>query len=142
NRLITMLEQLKSIEEFEYVQHQTFLQKQEYQITEILNQAVQMFSWSMNSKNIELTLDIEPQLLRIDPNGITQVISNLIDNSIRYYEGAKPIQITGKRKDESYYISIGGPGKFISEEDREFIFERFYRTESTNQTIGKGLGLA
>jgi len=142
NRLIIMLEQLKSIEELEYVQHQKFFQKQEIQITEIINQVVQMFSWTMKGKNIDFTLNIDQQYLRIDPNGITQVISNLIDNAIRYYDGIKPIQIIGKGKNDSYCISISGEGQFISKEEQDYIFNRFYRTESTNKTIGKGLGLA
>lgn len=142
NRLITMLEQLKAIEEFEYVQHQKFVQKQVIQISEIINQVVHMFSWSMKGKNIDIRTDIDQQLIRIDPNGITQVMSNLIDNAIRYYTGYKPIVITGKKVNESYCISVSGEGQFISKEERESIFERFYRTESTNNTIGKGLGLA
>lgn len=142
NRLIIMLEQLKSMEEFEYVQHQKFFQKQEVQMTEIINQVVQMFSWTMKGKNIEIILDIEQQTVLLDPNGITQVISNLMDNAIRYYDGVKPIRITGKRSDKFYCISICGQGQLISKKDQEFIFERFFRTESTGKTIGKGLGLA
>jgi len=142
NRLISMLEQLKSIEEFEYVQNQKFVQKQEVQITEIINQVVKMFTWTLKGKNIDFTSDIDEQSIQINPTGMTQVISNLIDNAIRYYDGIYPIQITGKRKDESYCISVSGQGQFISKNEQDFIFERFYRTESTNKTIGKGLGLA
>ncbi len=142
NRLISMLEQLKSIEEFEYVQHQKFFLKEEIQITDIINQVVHMFSWTMKGKNIDIRMDIDQQLIRIDPNGITQVMSNLIDNAIRYYTGCKPIVITGKRGKKSYCISVSAEGQFISGEERERIFERFYRTEATSNTIGKGLGLA
>lgn len=142
NRLIMMLEQLKSIEELEYVQHQKFFQKTEIQITELIKQVVQMFSWSMKRKKIDVTLDIDQQYLRIDPNGMTQVISNLIDNAIRYYEGTKPIQISGKKSGESYSISISGQGQFISKKEQDFIFERYFRTESTSKSFGKGLGLA
>lgn len=142
NRLITMLEQLKSMEEFEYIQQQTFFQKQEIQIAEIIDQVVQMFNWNMRRKNIAYTLDIEQQFIQIDSNAMTQVISNLLDNAIRYYEGVKPIHIKGKRKDKFYCISINGQGQFIPEKEREIIFERFYRTKSSNKTMGKGLGLA
>lgn len=142
NRLIYMLKQLDSIDQFEYIQHQNFIIKQEIDIQEVMEQVVRMFSWSMKSKNIRYESDIASQQVHIDPNGIIQVVSNLLENAIRYYEGNRPIKISGKRENNYYMISVGGPGQFISSQEQLFIFERDYRTNTNNVGDGKGLGLA
>src|SRR5699024_4842470 len=80
----------------------------------------------------------------INIEGIQQVLSNLLDNAIRYYEGHTPIYIEGQEIQKGYKISITGPGKMIEKRDITHLFDRFYRVEeSRNQeTGGSGLGLA
>lgn len=140
-RLILMVEQLKSIEELTYAEQQKYLQKQDIEIADVIHQVIQMFSWTMKSRNIALHVQLEQQILEVDPYGLTQVMSNLIENAIRYYEGMKPIEIVGKKMTGFYVISVSGQGKTISEAENPLIFERFYRVDAINHSIEKGAGL-
>lgn len=143
-RLILMVEQLKSIEELTYAEQQKYLQKQDIEIVDVIYQVIQMFSLTMKSRNIAFHVELEQQMLEVNPYGLSQIMSNLIDNAIRYYEGTKPIEIVGKRMTGFYVISVSGQGKFISETEKSLIFERFYRVEAISHSIAKeaGLGLA
>src|SRR5690625_6730238 len=76
--------------------------------------------------------------------GIQQLLSNLIDNAIQYYEGSGHIMITGAQIDHVYKISVSGPSTLIFEKEAELIFDRFYRQDESRsrETGGSGLGLA
>src|SRR5690625_943426 len=80
----------------------------------------------------------------INLEGMKQVLSNLIDNAIRYYDGNTAIKITGEQMDSLYKVSITGPGKSISPQEAAMIFQRFYRLDASrnDQTGGSGLGLS
>src|SRR5699024_763667 len=80
----------------------------------------------------------------IDATSISQVVSNLLDNAIRYYEGMGPIMIKGEKLSKTYKVSITGPGRIIAKTEKKKVFERLYRTESSKSqaTRGSGLGLA
>src|SRR5699024_12282835 len=109
-----------------------------------VNQSVSMFNYKLDQSNITIIADIESKKLNINIEGIQQVLSNLLDNAIRYYEGHTPIYIEGQEIQKGYKISITGPGKMIDKRDNTHLFDRFYRVEeSRNQeTGGSGLGLA
>ena len=79
---------------------------------------------------------------------LEQAVSNLVENGIRYSDDGGSVGVrveTGEMSGEpciAVRVSDGGIG--ISEQDREKIFERFYRTEKSRskETGGTGLGLA
>ncbi len=79
---------------------------------------------------------------KIDPNHLYQIITNLVDNGIRYSKQAKGQSIVQictniQQKDQRPYIEVIDYGEGISTEKLDHIFEPFYTTEVT----GSGLGL-
>jgi PAS domain S-box-containing protein len=74
---------------------------------------------------------------------IRQILTNLISNAIKYSSKGK-IVITCKRDDPRLYFSVRDEGMGIPEEEREHIYERFYRGESVQRMNipGTGLGLS
>ncbi len=144
NRLSQMVEQLEQLKEWDYLSTQTIVEKKQYEIKSILLQCVAMFERTLEQKNITIQLDIESCMVDIHVVGIQQVISNLMENAIRYYEGKGPIILEGEVRSKDYRISVTGPSKPIPERDREKVFRRFYRLDSSRNrmTGGTGLGLA
>jgi two-component system sensor histidine kinase KdpD len=77
-----------------------------------------------------------------DATLLEQILGNLIDNAARYSEPSTPIRVTAGTVDDGMVeicVEDGGPG--VPEEDREAIFERFYRRQKSRQSAGTGLGL-
>lgn len=144
NRLAQMIEQLEQLKEWDYLAAQTIVKKKPYEIGNLLNQCVEMFKRTLVEKEISIQVEVEPCELDMHAEGIQQVISNLIDNAIRYYEGAGPILLTGKKQGKDYRISITGPSRPIPAKERENVFRRFYRLDASRSrmTGGSGLGLA
>lgn len=144
NRLTEMIEQLDQLKQWDYVRSHTGAKKQFVNIADEIYQCAAMFNWTLKEENIPLEIDAENKDISIQVEGIQQVISNLLDNAIRYYEGTGPIILKGEQLKLTYRISVIGPSKNIPQDERDQLFERFYRVESSRsrETGGTGLGLA
>ena len=77
----------------------------------------------------------------IDVESIGTILSNLIDNAVKY--GSTRVVISLKQENGLVFLLVSDNGQGIEAVERDKIFERFYRTESedTRRTKGTGLGL-
>jgi signal transduction histidine kinase len=81
-----------------------------------------------------------------DPDRLSQVIDNLLDNAIRHSPENSTITLTIKQANEGIECSVADQGTGIPAQHLPFIFERFYRVDAsrsrTRKDGGTGLGLA
>jgi two-component system sensor histidine kinase KdpD len=78
-----------------------------------------------------------------DPGLIATIISQFVDNATKYSKPGTPISIEAKQSNAVILISVHNEGSPIPIEDRDRIFERFYRgSASGKQIAGSGLGLS
>ncbi|MGB8337312.1 MAG: sensor histidine kinase N-terminal domain-containing protein [Burkholderiales bacterium] len=94
-------------------------------------------------KNIDLGFEpsAEPAWVIGDSLGMTDMLTNLLDNAIRYTHSNGRVTARVNLSDHQVLISVEDNGPGISVADRERVFERFYRVLGSNET-GSGLGLA
>ena len=78
-----------------------------------------------------------------DKDRLGQVFSNLLSNAIKYSPGADTVEVEIRSSAEAITISVRDHGIGIPQDQREKIFERFYRVvdPSTNAIAGLGIGL-
>ncbi len=83
-----------------------------------------------------------PQIVIGDPELLTQMLVNLVDNALRHCPPGAQIRV-GLNGDEAgapvLWVSDDGPGVPVAERDR--LFDRFYRLEASRTSPGSGLGL-
>lgn len=121
------------------------LNKVSTNIETLLNLENYSFSLVASQKNIQILLNITPNLPRIqlDPDKITQVIENLVNNSIKFSRENTTITINVEKEEDKIVISIIDNGEGIDQKDLRMIFEPF---ETASQFISgsksTGLGLA
>lgn len=100
------------------------------------------YTLNVNNHGFELITDSET-FLPADKNKIQLVITNLIENAIKYAPSGTPIQvrISSDHNEVKFEIIDQGPG--IAEQDALKIFDRFYRVQNadTKQIAGFGIGL-
>lgn len=90
-------------------------------------------------KEIQLHLSADSQIVAVDAFHFENVISNLIDNAIKY--GGSFIRVSIDSKDNQTIILIEDNGKGIEKKHREKIFEKFYRIPKGNLHDVKGFGI-
>lgn len=115
-------------------------------IFKLVKDTLQLFSHEIEKKGLNVRIEIDEELsLYCDKLKLKHIITNLIQNAIRYNleNGEIKIKVQNDKKNEWVFV-ISDTGIGISDEDKERIFERFYRVDkSHSKTVGgTGLGLA
>ena len=81
---------------------------------------------------------ISPARISVRASQLDRAISNLIDNALKFCPTSQSVDIFVNNK----RIDVCDHGQGISDEDKPFVFDRFYRAISTRALPGSGLGLA
>ncbi len=97
------------------------------------------------NKPMQVTLESEPALPRVmaDPERIRQIIGNLVDNAYNYTPAEGQICVSLHRANGDLQVDVKDSGIGVSPEQKERVFERFFRGEDplVLATPGTGLGL-
>lgn len=96
------------------------------------------------ARNIELAFETELDTapLQVEPAMLHDILTNLIDNAIRYNRQAGAVVVSILSGTGRYAVRIADNGPGIAEEHRERVFDRFYRVPAADRPAGSGLGLS
>ncbi len=144
-RLINIVEDLDMIAKLE--SDKKILDIESFDIIKQIQKIFDMLEIKADEKNIILMFDekYSPILVKADKEQISQVLINLLDNSIKYgkQNGTSEVSIE-KFKDNKILIRISDNGIGINNSEIHRVFERFYRIDKTGNRAagGSGLGLS
>ncbi|GEB34783.1 MULTISPECIES: sensor histidine kinase [Brevibacillus] len=115
----------------------------EYRLDEQLRQVVLLLERQWQQKKLELELELPDTLVTADKQLFNQVWINLLSNSIKFTPPHGTIFVS-IRQSPDIAVIIRDTGIGISEEERQHIFERFYKGDKSRnrEATGSGLGLA
>ncbi|WP_317930195.1 ATP-binding protein [Halioxenophilus sp. WMMB6] len=120
--------------------------KQWLPITPLLQQAVAQIADSMASKGLSFGFDNqlpEQCSLFIDADRISQLLHNLLMNSLRYTDAPGQVLLTASANQQSLQITLEDSSPGVDEAELPKLFERLYRADSSrnSQSGGAGIGL-
>jgi len=122
------------------------LTQSDMDIHNLCHRLVEKMSVQAEKKGVQINLDLPAlPLIYGDPDRLSQVFSNIIDNALTYTPSGGQVDIRGERVGNEVRITIADTGKGIPEQDINKIFDRFYQVDksrSNAQEPGSGLGLA
>jgi two-component system phosphate regulon sensor histidine kinase PhoR len=96
-----------------------------------------------HAKKLDVTLEAagEPVLARANADWLTQVLVNLLDNSIKFTPPGGKVTVSCHRADGKAVVTVADTGSGIPAADLPFIFDRFYRVDKARVREGGGTGL-
>ncbi|WP_408098263.1 ATP-binding protein [Peredibacter sp. HCB2-198] len=120
------------------------LRKESKDVNKIIEGIIEKLEFEANAKSMKIESDLSPLYpIQIDTVLMNRVISNLIENAIKYAGRDKTISVKTWDDPEWVYIEIRDNGVGVGPDDLAHIFDKFYRVknDSTHAIKGSGLGL-
>jgi len=117
----------------------------ETDMAETVDEIVKFMQGFANEKNIKLIVNVDKiPIIEADPDRISQVLRNLINNAIKFSPENSKIEIKVNLQKDEILFTVRDYGVGLTPENQIRIFEPFYQVESTNRRRhgGTGLGLA
>ena len=119
------------------------LRKTNFDINEAIRLTVIGLDSRINEKNIKVTLNFESDscFVYADSDSIKRVITNLLDNAVKFTNEQGEIQVSVKPKMQEVFVSVKNTGCGIPEEQRLLIFERLYKVDKSRSVNREGSGI-
>ena len=145
NRMVSIIEDLESITKLETGELE--LELEDFDIVQLVREVYDLQDNIRKEFGIDLTFDRnydKPIMVSGDKKRITEVLTNLIVNSIFYGNKGGKTTISFAEMGENILIDVTDDGLGLEEDEISRIFERFYRTDKSRSRDrgGTGLGLA
>ena len=119
--------------------------KIQFDMEECAGQVLITFEQKINAKNLEVEVDMpeHPLYTSADPDAVTQVIYNLIDNAVKFCPQGGTLGLQLQEGGNKIYTSISNSGDTIPPEELPLVFDRFHKLDKsrTRNRDGWGLGL-
>ena len=117
--------------------------KEQLNFSQLVNSVAERLQLhTCNSEVIKVS--VQPFIfLNGDKFALTSVVTNLIENAVKYSPPCEEVKVTLKQKGDQIYFIVADLGIGINDQEKSRIFEKFYRvgSEETRKTKGTGLGL-
>jgi signal transduction histidine kinase len=109
---------------------------------EMLREICDIYEPIAENKNIDLRVEVKHRLtVRGDRDLLFEAVANLVDNAVKFTPEGGKVAIELVRGDNETIVRVTDTGCGISEQEREVVLRRFYRSDKVRNTPGIGLGL-
>lgn len=142
DRLVVLINDIIRLSELDHSEAGVnFTQQNLY---EVAKERVELLQHTAAGKNVSLKLSGADTYFLSNRGMLVELLDNLIQNAIRYNVSGGKIQVEVKKENNKPILIVEDTGIGIPEEDKDRIFERFYRVDKSRsrETGGTGLGLA
>ncbi len=132
--LLAKIENIDSLKAYEQIN-----------VSDVIQFTLSMFDGMAYEKNIKVNSKIEENVfMKANKEDIEHILSTLIDNAIKHTAEGKEIEVELVKEKNDIIIQVKNMGEPIPEEEKDKIFERFYRIDKARnrQERRYGLGLA
>ena len=140
HQLTGILNDFLSIEKLE--QGKEIYRLTEFSLSKVVNQVVYHANMLLKSgQKINYPMNIEEETVYQDERIISLILTNLLQNAIKYSPEETEIDIKFDLYEDKLYFSVIDRGIGIPEKDQEHVFERYFRADNALLTQGTGIGL-
>ena len=135
DHLLTLTNKVLTISKLE--NHKLEMNKTEVELTPIIEKLTEKFK-AKSQKTVNFITDIKAETAYADAEYLEEVLSNLIDNSIKYSGKSVEIRISTARDDRYTVLKVHDNGFGISDKDIHLIFRKYERASAAKRNRRKG----
>lgn len=119
------------------------MQMGKFEINGLISECIIKFEDRIYQKNIDMNVRLIKNGLAVegDRDRINQVLTNLLDNAIKFVPENGIIEVVTTPKDERLVVSVFNTGEPIPKEDIELIWERFHKVDKARMRLQGGVGI-
>ncbi|MEW5915985.1 MAG: HAMP domain-containing sensor histidine kinase, partial [Gemmatimonadota bacterium] len=142
-RLTHLVENILQFSRAERNAMQLSLQRSE--LAPIVREAIDAFAPIARSRGVSINASVDPRLHgMVDPDGLRQILLNLIDNAVKYGPSGQTINLALGSTPSGLILTVEDEGPGIPAEERDRVWAPFYRlpTDAEGSVGGSGIGLS
>lgn len=136
-RITSLIDELKKLNKLENEP----INKSKVNLRNIISSIVINFQAIALQKGVNISTKLDDVEIYADEDKLSQVITNIISNSIKYNKVDGNVYVSLYKNDNKVYIRVKDTGIGIKDEDIQYIFERFYRGDKSRSKSNEGLGV-
>jgi signal transduction histidine kinase len=117
--------------------------RREFDINELIIRTLLNFETRAEDKGLDVDIQLPEKHMTVvaDPDAITQVLYNLLDNAVKFAAKSSVLCVSLWKEDGKAYISVKNRGETIPEDDLPLIFDRFHKSDRSRGLDRDGVGL-
>ena len=142
-RLSRLVRRMLDLSRLDAASEKAVTAQEQFDLTEIASQVLISLEGKITSRNLDVDVQMPEDKLMVwgDPDSITQVCYNLMDNAAKFAVPGSAITLQIVRKDGKAYTTIKNLGATIPKEELPLLFDRFHKADSSRSMDREGVGL-
>jgi len=119
------------------------VRREEIDLAQLIQNSIEASSQELDGHAIDVRLTVRSSTVCADRKLLQMALLQLLDNAVKYGRPGSPVVIEIKEEEAELLITVKNEGSFIPSDEREKIFQRFYRFSGSIRKIsGTGIGLS
>lgn len=117
--------------------------QEQFDVSEVLLRVLVSLEGKINARHLDVDTQLPDGSVPVwgDPDSITQVCYNLLDNAIKFSDEGSTMGIAIAAKGGKAYVSVRNTGETIPPEEQPLLFDRFHKTDRSRSEDREGVGL-
>ena len=142
-RLSRLVRRMLDLARLNALTENTVTALEQFDLTEVVSQVIISLESKITGRNLDVDVQMPDEKLMVwgDPDSITQVCYNLLDNAAKFAAAGTAITVQITKKDGKAYTTIRNLGSTIPKDELPLLFERFHKADYSRSMDREGVGL-
>ena len=143
SRLSRLVRRMLDLARLNALTENTVTAQEQFDLTEVVSQVIISLESKITGRNLDVDVQMPDEKLMVwgDPDSITQVCYNLLDNAAKFAAAGTAITVQITKKDGKAYTTIRNLGSTIPKDELPLLFERFHKADYSRSMDREGVGL-
>lgn len=142
-RLSRLVRRMLDLSRLNALAENSITAQEQFDLVEVVSQVIISLEGKITDRNLDMDVQMPEDKLMVwgDPDSVTQVCYNLIDNAAKFAAAGTSITLRITKKDGKAYTSISNLGATIPQDKLPLLFERFHKADYSRSMDRDGVGL-